>query len=75
MDRPKKSKIDIAEKYVKAAKAGGEDFKKCTLILTEGDSAKALVVSGSNFHLIQANHLVTNNHYVSDGRAVCPDPE
>ncbi|CAL9216144.1 unnamed protein product [Arabidopsis halleri] len=37
------------EKLVDANKAGGEDSKLCTLILTEGDSAKTLVMTGLSF--------------------------
>ena len=32
-------------KFEDAARAGGVDSQKCTLIITEGDSAKALAVS------------------------------
>nr|MBE5727556.1 topoisomerase 2 [Cucujiformia] len=41
----KKSKLFIS-KLEDANKAGGEQGLKCTLILTEGDSAKSLAVSG-----------------------------
>lgn len=34
------------EKLKDANEAGGRNSDKCTLILTEGDSAKALAVSG-----------------------------
>lgn len=36
----------LVEKLEDANEAGGKNSQKCTLILTEGDSAKALAVSG-----------------------------
>ena len=42
----KKSKISGIPKLDDANQAGGRNSHKCTLILTEGDSAKALAVSG-----------------------------
>eukprot|EP00043_Microstomoeca_roanoka_P011493 m.108253 g.108253 ORF g.108253 m.108253 type:complete len:1678 (-) comp15211_c0_seq2:413-5446(-) len=42
----KKSKISGIPKLDDANEAGGRNSSKCTLILTEGDSAKALAVSG-----------------------------
>lgn len=42
----KKSKISGIPKLDDANQAGGKGSSKCTLILTEGDSAKALAVSG-----------------------------
>ena len=42
----KKSTITGIPKLDDANNAGGKKSKQCTLILTEGDSAKALAVSG-----------------------------
>lgn len=47
-DGTKKSRISGIPKLEDANEAGGKDSEKCTLILTEGDSAKALAVSNSN---------------------------
>ena len=44
-DGTKTKKIHGIEKLDDANKAGGKESDKCTLILTEGDSAKALAVS------------------------------
>ena len=44
-DGTKTEKIHGIEKLDNANKAGGKESDKCTLILTEGDSAKALAVS------------------------------
>ncbi|EOR01319.1 DNA topoisomerase 2 [Wallemia ichthyophaga EXF-994] len=44
--KTKKSKISIKD-YEEANKAGGREGHKCTLILTEGLSAKTLAMSGS----------------------------
>lgn len=41
----KKSRVDVP-KLEDANDAGKKDSEKCVLILTEGDSAKALAVSG-----------------------------
>ena len=35
----------VLKNYPNANKAGGKESDKCTLILTEGDSAKAVAVS------------------------------
>lgn len=48
-DGSKKSRIIGLAKLEDANLAGGKDSEKCTLILTEGDSAKALAVSNANF--------------------------
>jgi DNA topoisomerase II len=45
-DGGKKVRVLGVPKLDDANKAGGRDASKCTLILTEGDSAKALAVSG-----------------------------
>ncbi|KAG2653254.1 hypothetical protein PVAP13_1NG440800 [Panicum virgatum] len=45
-DGSKKSRISGLTKLEDANEAGGKDSDKCTLILTEGDSAKALAMSG-----------------------------
>lgn len=45
-DGGKKARVTGIPKLDDANKAGGRDASKCTLILTEGDSAKALAVSG-----------------------------
>ncbi|KAF8750223.1 hypothetical protein HU200_012478 [Digitaria exilis] len=45
-DGTKKSRISGIPKLEDANEAGGKDSEKCTLILTEGDSAKALAMSG-----------------------------
>ncbi|AQK73810.1 DNA topoisomerase 2 [Zea mays] len=45
-DGSKKSRISGIPKLEDANEAGGKDSDKCTLILTEGDSAKALAMSG-----------------------------
>jgi DNA topoisomerase-2 len=45
-DGKKKSRISGIPKLDDANEAGGRNAHKCTLILTEGDSAKALAVSG-----------------------------
>ncbi|AQK54494.1 DNA topoisomerase 2 [Zea mays] len=45
-DGSKKSRISGIPKLEDANEAGGKDSHKCTLILTEGDSAKALAMSG-----------------------------
>ena len=42
----KQSKLKGIPKLDDANKAGTKDSAKCTLILTEGDSAKALAVAG-----------------------------
>ena len=44
-DGTKTEKIHGIEKLDQANKAGGKESDKCTSILTEGDSAKALAVS------------------------------
>ena len=44
-DVTKTEKIHGIEKVDNANKAGGKESDKCTLILTEGDSAKAVAVS------------------------------
>jgi DNA topoisomerase II len=46
-DGSKKSRISGIPKLEDANEAGGKDSDKCTLILTEGDSAKALAVSNA----------------------------
>jgi DNA topoisomerase-2 len=48
-DGSKKSRISGIPKLEDANEAGGKDSEKCTLILTEGDSAKALAVSNAYF--------------------------
>ena len=45
-DGAKRSKLSGIPKLDDANQAGGRSSKDCTLILTEGDSAKALAVSG-----------------------------
>ena len=45
-DGKKQIKISGIPKLEDANKAGGKDANKCTLILTEGDSAKATAMSG-----------------------------
>ncbi|KAI9219108.1 DNA topoisomerase [Blastocladiella britannica] len=45
-DGKKKSRISGIPKLDDATKAGTRDGSRCTLILTEGDSAKALAMSG-----------------------------
>jgi DNA topoisomerase II len=45
-DGGKKARVIGVPKLDDANKAGGREASKCTLILTEGDSAKALAVSG-----------------------------
>ncbi|CAN6253652.1 unnamed protein product [Urochloa humidicola] len=45
-DGSKKSRISGIPKLEDANEAGGKDSHMCTLILTEGDSAKALAMSG-----------------------------
>lgn len=47
-----------AHKLHDAVKAGIENAKGCTLILTEGDSAKAFAVSGFIFRLIHVNYSI-----------------
>jgi intein/homing endonuclease len=42
----KKVKLNDVEKLEDANRAGGRDSAQCTLILTEGDSAKAMAVDG-----------------------------
>lgn len=44
-DGAKTQRVEV-EKLEDANEAGGKDSQRCTLILTEGDSAKALAVSG-----------------------------
>lgn len=44
-DGKKRSSVDV-QKLTDASKAGGKDSHKCTLILTEGDSANALALAG-----------------------------
>lgn len=44
-DGTKTDRVQV-EKLEDANKAGGKESQRCTLILTEGDSAKALAVSG-----------------------------
>lgn len=46
VDGSRKLRIKNQSKLVDANKAGTKDGYKCTLILTEGDSAKSLAVSG-----------------------------
>lgn len=43
---PKKQKLYGIQKLEDANDAGGKNSDKCTLILTEGDSAKSLAMSG-----------------------------
>lgn len=43
-DGRKKTKLTGIPKLEDANKAGGKEGSKCTLILTEGDSAKALAL-------------------------------
>lgn len=50
-DGAKTEKISGIEKLEDANCAGGKNSEKCTLILTEGDSAKALAVSSHFSHL------------------------
>uniref|UniRef100_A0A6B2KWU8 DNA topoisomerase 2 n=1 Tax=Arcella intermedia TaxID=1963864 RepID=A0A6B2KWU8_9EUKA len=45
-DGSKRSKVMGIRNFDDAAKAGGKESAQCTLILTEGDSAKSLAVSG-----------------------------
>ncbi|CAH8366429.1 unnamed protein product [Eruca vesicaria subsp. sativa] len=45
-DGTKVSRVFQVEKLEDANKAGGKESKSCTLILTEGDSAKALAMAG-----------------------------
>ena len=45
-DGKKTNKISGIDKLEDANKAGGKQSKKCKIILTEGDSAKALAVAG-----------------------------
>lgn len=45
-DGGKKARVIGIPKLEDANKAGGREASKCTLILTEGDSAKALAISG-----------------------------
>jgi DNA topoisomerase-2 len=47
-DGTKRSNILGIPKLDDANDAGGKESHKCTLILTEGDSAKALAVSNAN---------------------------
>jgi DNA topoisomerase II len=51
-DGSKKSRISGIPKLEDANEAGGKDSDKCTLILTEGDSAKALAVSNLYFFIL-----------------------
>lgn len=44
-DGAKTGRVEV-EKLEDAAEAGGKNSRLCTLILTEGDSAKPLAVSG-----------------------------
>jgi DNA gyrase/topoisomerase IV subunit B len=46
MKGTKKTRIIGEEKLDDANKAGGAESFKCTLILTEGDSAKSLAMAG-----------------------------
>ena len=55
-DGKKRSSVDV-QKLTDAAKAGGSDSHKCTLILTEGDSANALALAGMS--------VVGSKHYGS----------
>lgn len=59
-DGKKKTKLKGIPKLEDANEAGGRNAHKCTLILTEGDSAKTLAVSGLG--------VVGRDHY---GRFVC----
>ena len=45
-DGKKKSRLNGIPKLEDANNAGGRDAEKCTLILTEGDSAKSLAIAG-----------------------------
>lgn len=45
-DGKKKSRLNGIPKLEDANNAGGRDADKCTLILTEGDSAKSLAIAG-----------------------------
>lgn len=49
-DGAKRQRITGIPKLDDANDAGGKSSEKCTLILTEGDSAKALAVSSCPFH-------------------------
>lgn len=57
-DGSKKSRISGIPKLEDANEAGGKHSEKCTLILTEGDSAKALAVSNaySLFNFVYLNY-------------------
>lgn len=55
-DGSKREKISGIPKLEDANDAGGRNSDKCTLILTEGDSAKALAVSTN---VSSCNSLVT----------------
>ncbi|KAM7530082.1 hypothetical protein LguiB_033492 [Lonicera macranthoides] len=54
-DQNKRKRITGIPKLEDANEAGGRDSDKCTLILTEGDSAKALAMAGIS--------TVGRNHY------------
>ena len=45
-DGAKKQRLTGISKLDDANEAGGKNGHKCTLLITEGDSAKALAVSG-----------------------------
>jgi DNA topoisomerase-2 len=52
-DGKKRLKIFDVEKLKDAQAAGGKNSQQCTLILTEGDSAKTFAISGLPVHLIE----------------------
>lgn len=54
-DGTKTAKVNVP-KLEDANEAGGKNSDKCTLILTEGDSAKALAVSCPNLYSRQFHH-------------------
>jgi DNA topoisomerase-2 len=52
-DGKKRLKIFDVEKLKDARAAGGKNSQQCTLILTEGDSAKTFAISGLPAHLVE----------------------
>ena len=62
-DGTKRQRLVGLTKLEDANEAGGRNSEKCTLILTEGDSAKALAVSNQCHTLIRLVSLYVKNSF------------
>lgn len=73
-DGAKKARLTGISKLDDANEAGGKNGYKCTLIITEGDSAKALAVSGLSGAVCPRSRT-TQLPLRSAGRAPRPPPQ